>query len=470
MSSDDDDDRTIFGQALPKRPAPQARAPVTAVPDNDDDDRTILTTRPVFPTLGVSAQVTLDEALQSSGQMRGLASNPVMACAADLLGLLGLLRTGLVEMQSAPLRDHLLIALDRFKRDAIAANISYEDMTDASYALTATCDDIAQNLPGTDLAFWKKNSLTAELFDDPNPGVGFFTRLHRLSGDPARRAYTLEVMLACLALGFEGQYRSAPDGPVALVSLRSELYHRIRSVVPRPRAILSTSWLPVILAGARRHARVPIWIIGGVGAAMVVALYTALAWTLTQEAQAAQSAILDLHDPNAPIEIERVALPEAPAVVEVYEAPPTGQLDRVKEQLAPEVAAGLTTVTEEGDFVAIRLGPALEFGAGAANLTSESPIIARIASVLDAEQGAIIVEGHSDNIPLSGRGRYKTNEELSAARAAAVRDVLAQYLSDPSRMSVFGAGASKPLDRANTREARTRNRRVDILLIKEERL
>jgi type VI secretion system protein ImpK len=469
--SDDDDDRTVFGQSLPTPPARPKSALRTPV-DPDEDDGTILAPRPARPGEKATAQLPLVAALQHKGRTAGKASNPVLAVASDLLEVLGLLRTGLVEMQSKLLHEHLQRAILMFEEEARSAGVSEQDNTDARYALAATCDDIAQNLPGTDLVFWQRHSLTVQFFDDPNPGVGFFTRLHRLSGNPGQHALSLEVMFVCLALGFEGQYRAAPDGPVALASLRKDLYNRIRNVVPRAHESMSLAWAPVVLARRRRHGLVPMWIIAGVGAAMVVALYAALAWTLTKEAHAAQAAIIDLHDPNAQIEIERVTLPDEPAVPEVvvYEAPETGQVERVRAQLEAEIAAGLTTVSEEGDFIALRLGSALQFGAGAANLTEESPIISRIATVLEREPGSIIVEGHSDNIPLSGRGRYKTNEELSAARAQAVRDVLARYMSDPSRMSVVGAGSAKPLDRANTPAARSRNRRVDILLLKEQRL
>ena len=456
--------QTASGQ----RPRPTSKTKTSL----GDDERTIVGPRPVSSAKPASRKLTLSDVLERQARSGGSASNPMIAAANGVLELLGLLRTGLVEMDALRLQRHLHAALTQFEADARDAGISDADINDARYALAATCDDIAQNLPGANQVYWKRHSLTAHFFADPNPGVGFFIRLHRMSGNPSRHAMTLELMFVCLGLGFEGQYRSARDGQVALSNLRTDLYHRIRSVVPRAYPDMSCNWAPVVLNGARRHHRVPLWIITGIGASMVVVLYGVLAWTLTKEAQAAQSAIIALHDPTDPIAIERVALPDVPVEpqVTVYEAPKTGQVDRVRDQLADEIAAGLTTVSEEGDFIAVRLGEALQFGEGAAVLASESPIIARIATVLENEPGSIIVEGHSDNIPLSGRGRYKTNEELSAARAAAVSDVLAQYMSDPDRMTVEGAGASKPLIRADTPEARSRNRRVDILLLKEQRL
>lgn len=113
----------------------------------------------------------------------------------------------------------------------------------------------------------------------------------------------------------------------------------------------------------------------------------------------------------------------------------------------------------------------MRFRSGSADLTTDlTDLGKRIADVLEAEPGDIVIEGHSDNIGLRGTGRYKTNEALSEARAGAVRDLLEPHLSDPTRITVVGVGPAKPLDTANTKAARAKNRRVEILLRKEQRL
>lgn len=154
----------------------------------NDDERTVLAPRPVDLMPVSTMQIPLAEAVNSGGRAVVRPTNPVLAAADDLLGLLGLLRTGLVEMDKIELREHLARALTRFQSDARSARAPEEDVAASAYALAATCDDIAQNLPGADVAYWRSNGLTHQLFGDPNPGVGFFTRLHRLSGNPAQRA------------------------------------------------------------------------------------------------------------------------------------------------------------------------------------------------------------------------------------------------------------------------------------------
>jgi type VI secretion system protein ImpK len=91
------------------------------------------------------------------------------------------------------------------------------------------------------------------------------------------------------------------------------------------------------------------------------------------------------------------------------------------------------------------------------------PLIERIASVLEQEGGAIKVVGHTDNVPIR-TARFPSNVELSQERAKAVGDLLKTKLSKPDRISFEGKGADAPIAPNNTREGRAKNRRVEILI------
>ncbi|WP_299684119.1 type IVB secretion system protein IcmH/DotU [uncultured Tateyamaria sp.] len=427
-----------------------------------------------FPVAGAQPQpqpqrtgpkIAFTDALRGSGLDVGSSSNPIIAAASDLLVLLGRLRTGMVEMQAIPLRDHVMREIASFVQKCQEAGVPPEDIDVARYALAATSDDIVQTIPGNDPQYWQQFSMAAELLADRSAGIGFFARLEQVIGLPGQRAHVLELMLTCLALGFEGKYRTEPNGQVMLSRLRTEVYQRFRSANARPPEELSHKWIPVLLGGRRQSGGMPLWVVGGVASAMVVALFITLSWLLSGDAQAAQDDIIGLHTNLGEVVIER-----SENVIE-YEAPPTGQLERIQGRLAAEIEAGDVEVEEAGDYISVRLRDALRFGSGSAELTTDvSGLGKRIAEVLEGEPGDIIVEGHSDNIPPSGRGRYKTNEALSEARAETVRALLEPHLSNPGRMTVEGVGPAKPLDTANTREARAKNRRVEILLQKEQRL
>ncbi len=74
------------------------------------------------------------------------------------------------------------------------------------------------------------------------------------------------------------------------------------------------------------------------------------------------------------------------------------------------------------------------------------------------------VDGHTDNIPLSGTGRYRDNWELSSARATSVVKFLIAQGVPANRLVAAGFGEFQPLDEADTQDARNRNRRIELKL------
>jgi chemotaxis protein MotB len=74
------------------------------------------------------------------------------------------------------------------------------------------------------------------------------------------------------------------------------------------------------------------------------------------------------------------------------------------------------------------------------------------------------VDGHTDDRPLSGAGRYRDNWELSSARATSVVKFLIANGVPANRLVAAGFGEFQPLDAAGTDEARNRNRRIELKL------
>ena len=92
----------------------------------------------------------------------------------------------------------------------MAAGVQPHEAQVAKYVLCGTADDIVQNLPGTDRRVWMQYSMLAQFFEVRTSGVGFFEELNKALANPAPHYNLLELMHACLLLGFEGQYRGAP--------------------------------------------------------------------------------------------------------------------------------------------------------------------------------------------------------------------------------------------------------------------
>jgi type VI secretion system protein ImpK len=413
--------------------------------------------RPITP------RISLQDALRGTGLGAGGSSNILIAAASNLLILLGRLRTGLVDMQAAPLMEHVTREIDLYERNVLQAGVTQADASDAKYALAATADDIVQNLPGADRSTWLQYSMVARFFGERESGVGFFRKMDQAMQAPGQRFNLLEVMLTCLSLGFEGQYRTARNGPVELARIRTAIYETLRRVRPRPDDDISVAWTPMPLGQKRRYGGVPLWAIAGVGAGLVVALFATLSTLIHKQGAEVQTHILALHEGLPTISIERTS-----PVAEAYVAATNTQLDRIRERLAAQIEEGLVVVDQTNQYIFVRVGDALQFRSGSADLENDfAPLAAEIGRALEPEPGPIRVVGHTDSVPLSGRGRHKTNEDLSLARAETVSGILAGFLTDATRLQTEGLGPQSPVAENDTPEGRALNRRVEVMIQRE---
>lgn len=137
-----------------------------------------------------------------------------------------------------------------------------------------------------------------------------------------------------------------------------------------------------------------------------------------------------------------------------------------------EVLEGQDRVRIEGDrFV---FSSEVLFQPGRAELSDLGRAeIANIASILrdiaddipDGIDWVIRVDGHTDNIPLGGNGRYRDNWELSQGRALSVVRYMTDFLGiPPNRLAANGFGQFQPINTDNTPEARAQNRRIELKL------
>ncbi|SKA34951.1 peptidoglycan -binding protein [Consotaella salsifontis] len=102
--------------------------------------------------------------------------------------------------------------------------------------------------------------------------------------------------------------------------------------------------------------------------------------------------------------------------------------------------------------------------AGRDEMVKLATAIKELAREIPSDINWIIrVDGHTDNIPITG-GRFKDNWELSASRAAAVVRFLIEQGVPADRLAATGFGEFQPLEQADTPEARTRNRRIELKL------
>lgn len=125
------------------------------------------------------------------------------------------------------------------------------------------------------------------------------------------------------------------------------------------------------------------------------------------------------------------------------------------------------TITQKNGKVYVSMEESLLFQSGKTNVEPKGvEALKHVAKVL--EQNAdinILVEGHTDNVPMKGTGDIKDNWDLSVMRATSVTKIILNGSTiDPKRITAAGRGEFFPIDAANNADARKKNRRTEIIL------
>jgi type VI secretion system protein ImpK len=412
-------------------------------------------------------RIPLEVALNASNTAEFSASNPITQAAAPLLILLGRLRLHIVDMQAVPLMNYVAQSITEFEKKIVAAGVNPQEALVAKYVLCGTADDIVQNLPGTDRGVWMQYSMLAQFFQVRTSGVGFFEELNKALANPAPRYNLLELMHACLLLGFEGQYRGAHGGDGELQRIRRDVYQTLRHVKARTDDEISPRWRGMALRMQDLGTRVPLWAIASGAGLVLVGVFFLLRFLLGNDADSLADRLAALH-PSGAIAITR---PE----FKIYEPPVaekvSTQLERIRAALADEIKAGGMAVEPVGDQIVIRVSNLVLFASGKADTKPEfDPAGAKIAAALDKEPGPIHVIGHTDNVKPKVSSAFKSNFDLSVARAKSVEAVLGKSLTDPTRIKVEGKGDLEPIADNKTADGKAQNRRVEIMIPKEETL
>ena len=142
------------------------------------------------------------------------------------------------------------------------------------------------------------------------------------------------------------------------------------------------------------------------------------------------------------------------------------ELQRIREALAKEIQAGKAEVERDGARVIIRLAEQGSFRSGSADLQPAfTQLLDQVGKTIAQSNGRIYIEGHTDNVPVVFNERFKSNWDLSGARAGAVADRISGVSGiTPGRMSVSGYADTRPLENNNTATGRSRNRRIEIIV------
>ena len=132
-----------------------------------------------------------------------------------------------------------------------------------------------------------------------------------------------------------------------------------------------------------------------------------------------------------------------------------------------EIAGGIIEIETREERIIIRIQEEGSFPSGSAVVKGGfKPVMQKLGSMLSDIKGQIIVAGHTDDIPIS-TARFRSNWELSAARAVSVLHHLSEFNDDIGleRFVIEGHGEADPMVDNDTPENRALNRRVEVVIV-----
>jgi chemotaxis protein MotB len=146
------------------------------------------------------------------------------------------------------------------------------------------------------------------------------------------------------------------------------------------------------------------------------------------------------------------------------------EMARIQEQLnryfQMKGLSGRVSVQMEERGLVISIQDTILFASGSATLTPDAgATIDDVAKTLQSLQNFILVEGHTDNLPIA-TPEFPSNWELSTARATNVLQQLIRCGITPERLSATGYGQYRPRVPNDSDADRQMNRRVDIVVLK----
>lgn len=137
----------------------------------------------------------------------------------------------------------------------------------------------------------------------------------------------------------------------------------------------------------------------------------------------------------------------------------------VKEYLKDEGMQDQIKIRIEERGVVLEIQDRLLFDSGEAEIKKEAAsMLGKVAGILQSVPNQIIVEGHTDNVPIR-TAKYPSNWELSVARAVRVVRYLSERHEIPAkRFLATGYGEYQPVAANNSPQGRAQNRRVNIVI------
>lgn len=383
--------------------------------------------------------------------------NSLTDAASSLLILVGHVSNTLETHDTNALKQKVSTELNEFSRKAKSLNVGDQVIHDATYVLCTAIDEAVLNTPWGEQSGWSQNSLLSIYFGNVAGGNSFFERLKKLGENPSRNHQLLGLMYYALALGYQGRYRSDPNAPAKLSQIRQWTAEKIRPFVQlQSDPYLSPRWEGIKQRKSLLPSFIPMWLIGVGTLGLLLGIFSSFFLNLTYASGNVITNMQALQDKPPPIIVKEIV---------VYEPlpPPEPTLPKLSVVFADENR--LSIDDENPLHTSIRIRSDSLFKSGSATMTNDiQPLLTQLAKEMKIRPGQIKVTGHTDNIKISSslKLKFPTNQILSQARADTVAKIIKDNLEDKERLSTQGKGSSNPIASNDTREDRSKNRRVEI--------
>jgi chemotaxis protein MotB len=176
----------------------------------------------------------------------------------------------------------------------------------------------------------------------------------------------------------------------------------------------------------------------------------------------------DLEKKNQDLNEKSAKLTELQAILDKKDAYVLALREKIKKALQGFEGSGLEVMEKNGK-VYISMDEKLLFASGKFSIDNNGKeALKALAKVLESDTGiSITVEGHTDNVPFTpaSSAQIRDNWDLSVMRATTVVKTILEYGEiNPERLTASGRSEYIPIDTENSKDARAKNRRTEIIL------
>ena len=187
---------------------------------------------------------------------------------------------------------------------------------------------------------------------------------------------------------------------------------------------------------------------------------------LEAKEQALQNENARLEKLKKELEARSIRVAELESVIAAKDAAMNQLKDAISRALTDFEGKGLTVEQRDGK-VYVSMENKLLFQSGSwAVGTNGREAVRQLGTVLaDNPDIAILIEGHTDNVPYKGNAQLSGNWDLSTKRATAIVNILRENPSiNPENLTAAGRGEYAPIASNDNAEGKAKNRRIEVIL------